>query len=91
MADGLEAAIEDYDQAIALLPDSPDRAMAFLNRGLARQALGGLEAAIEVVDPRERTLPDVGHLTLVDPETGAMVDELVKVFDADYRAEVRFQ
>ena len=27
--------------------------------------------AIEVVDPRERELPDVGHLTLVDPETGA--------------------
>ncbi len=27
--------------------------------------------AIEVVDPRELELPDVGYLTLVDPETGA--------------------
>ena len=27
--------------------------------------------AIEVVDPRERVLPDVGHLLVVDPETGA--------------------
>jgi uncharacterized protein (DUF58 family) len=30
--------------------------------------------AIEVVDPRERELPDVGHLTLIDPETGARRD-----------------
>jgi uncharacterized protein (DUF58 family) len=28
--------------------------------------------AIEVVDPRELALPDVGVLTLVDPETGAL-------------------
>ena len=27
--------------------------------------------AVEVVDPRELTLPSVGYLTLVDPETGA--------------------
>jgi uncharacterized protein (DUF58 family) len=26
--------------------------------------------AIEVRDPREQALPDVGHLALVDPETG---------------------
>jgi uncharacterized protein (DUF58 family) len=26
--------------------------------------------AVEVVDPRESELPDAGHLTLVDPETG---------------------
>lgn len=30
--------------------------------------------AVEVVDPRELTLPDVGVLTLVDPETGALLD-----------------
>lgn len=30
--------------------------------------------AVEVVDPRESELPDVGHLTLVDPETGARLD-----------------
>ncbi len=28
--------------------------------------------AIEVVDPRELSLPDVGYLTLVDPETGRL-------------------
>src|SRR6185437_8093270 len=30
--------------------------------------------AIEVLDPRETELPAVGHLMLVDPETGARVE-----------------
>jgi uncharacterized protein (DUF58 family) len=30
-------------------------------------------AAIEIRDPRERELPDVGHLWLVDPETGRRI------------------
>ena len=30
--------------------------------------------AIEVADPREAELPAVGHLTLVDPETGALLE-----------------
>jgi uncharacterized protein (DUF58 family) len=30
--------------------------------------------AVEVFDPREAQLPDVGHLTLVDPETGQRVE-----------------
>lgn len=30
--------------------------------------------AIEVIDPRELELPSVGHLMLVDPETGARVE-----------------
>ena len=30
--------------------------------------------AVEIVDPREAELPAVGHLTLVDPETGARVE-----------------
>ena len=39
------------------------------------RALGALSQrhevlAVEVVDPREGELPDAGHLTLVDPETG---------------------
>ena len=29
--------------------------------------------AVEIVDPREAELPSVGHLTLVDPETGAHI------------------
>jgi uncharacterized protein (DUF58 family) len=41
--------------------------------------LGALRArhsvvAIEIVDPREAELPAVGHLALVDPETGARVE-----------------
>jgi uncharacterized protein (DUF58 family) len=30
--------------------------------------------AVEVADPREAELPAVGHLTLVDPETGALLE-----------------
>jgi uncharacterized protein (DUF58 family) len=30
--------------------------------------------AVEIVDPREAELPAVGHLALVDPETGARID-----------------
>src|SRR5437764_7727883 len=30
--------------------------------------------AVEIVDPRESQLPVVGHLTVVDPETGALVE-----------------
>ncbi len=30
--------------------------------------------AIEIVDPRELELPNVGFLTLVDPETGRRLD-----------------
>ena len=30
--------------------------------------------AVEIGDPRERELPAVGHLTLIDPETGAQVE-----------------
>jgi uncharacterized protein (DUF58 family) len=29
---------------------------------------------IEIIDPREAELPSVGHLALVDPETGARVE-----------------
>ena len=43
------------------------------------RALSALSArhdvlCVEVVDPREAELPDVGHLTLVDPETGQRVE-----------------
>src|ERR1700744_2006051 len=47
-------------------------------RGWER-ALGSLRVrhsvlALEIIDPRETELPAVGHLTLVDPETGARVE-----------------
>ncbi|MBE2319853.1 DUF58 domain-containing protein [Solirubrobacter sp. CPCC 204708] len=42
----------------------------------ALRALGARHdvLAVEVFDPRETELPDVGHLTLVDPETGQRVE-----------------
>ncbi|MEV4343110.1 DUF58 domain-containing protein, partial [Actinoplanes sp. NPDC049596] len=42
--------------------------------------------AIEVVDPRELELPDVGVLTLADPETG----ELHEVQTADPKLRARY-
>lgn len=42
--------------------------------------------AVEVVDPRELALPDVGLLTLVDPETGRHLD----VQTSDRRLRERF-
>ena len=39
--------------------------------------------AIEVVDPRELALPDVGVLELMDPETGAVLE--VQTHDAAFR------
>lgn len=53
--------------------------------------LGALAAhhsvmAIEVRDPRETRLPDVGHLALVDPETG----QLVQIDTSRRRVRERF-
>jgi len=42
--------------------------------------------AVEVRDPRETRLPDVGHLALVDPETG----ELVQIDTSRKRVRDRF-
>ncbi len=43
--------------------------------------------AIEVVDPRELELPDVGVLPVVDPETGELHE--VQTADPKLRAPVR--
>ena len=56
-----------------------ERATASARAPLGARARGALAArhevlAVEVVDPREAELPDVGHLTLVDPETGQRVE-----------------
>jgi uncharacterized protein (DUF58 family) len=42
--------------------------------------------AVEVRDPREQDLPDVGRLAMVDPETGARIE----VDTADRRLRERF-
>jgi len=43
-------------------------------RALAALTLRHDVLAVEVVDPRERELPDAGHLVVVDPETGRRVE-----------------
>ncbi len=42
-------------------------------RGLLRVAARHATLAVEIRDPREQELPDVGELHLVDPETGRHV------------------
>ena len=61
----------------------------FLGDGEWERPLRGLAArhellAVEVVDPRELELPDVGLLTVVDPETGQYLE--VPTGDAEFRA-----
>jgi uncharacterized protein (DUF58 family) len=61
----------------------------FLAGGAWERPLRALSArhetlAVEVVDPRELELPDVGVLDLVDPETGARLE--VQTADASLRA-----
>ncbi len=46
--------------------DDPDDWERPIRRLAARQQV----LAIEVIDPRELELPDVGRITLLDPETG---------------------
>jgi uncharacterized protein (DUF58 family) len=55
-------------------------------RPLAALAARHTVMAVEVRDPREQALPDVGHLALVDPETG----QRVEVDTADRRLRERF-
>lgn len=43
-------------------------------RGIRRLARRHQVLAVEVVDPRELAVPDVGLVPLVDPETGAVVE-----------------
>ncbi|TDC05962.1 DUF58 domain-containing protein [Nonomuraea longispora] len=56
---GLVVVVSDY-------LDAPETWEPPLRRLAARHQV----LAVEVVDPRELTLPDVGILTLIDPETG---------------------
>jgi uncharacterized protein (DUF58 family) len=62
----------------------------FLGDSDWERPLRGLSArhdllAIEVVDPRELELPDVGLLTVVDPETGQTLE--VPTGNAEFRAK----
>ncbi len=69
---GLAVVISDY-----LAPDGWQQALRRLS--VRHEVL-----AIEVIDPRELELPDVGLLEMIDPETGAA--RLVPTGDAKLRA-----
>lgn len=63
---GLVVVVSDFLDG---LPDEADAAPAW-EAVLRRLAVRHQVLAVEVTDPRELELPDVGLVTLVDPETG---------------------
>ncbi|MGC5289762.1 DUF58 domain-containing protein [Micromonospora sp. DT231] len=63
---GLVVVVSDFLDG---LPDDPGQPAPW-ERTLRRLAVRHQVLAIEVTDPRELELPDVGLITLVDPETG---------------------
>ncbi|MHA4948188.1 DUF58 domain-containing protein [Micromonospora sp. SD19] len=63
---GLVVVVSDFLDG---LPDDPGEAAPW-ERTMRRLAVRHQVLAIEVIDPRELELPDVGLITLVDPETG---------------------
>ncbi|WP_184188750.1 DUF58 domain-containing protein [Micromonospora parathelypteridis] len=63
---GLVVVVSDFLDG---LPDDPGQSAPW-ERTLRRLAARHQVLAIEVTDPRELELPDVGLITLVDPETG---------------------
>ncbi|PWR10258.1 DUF58 domain-containing protein [Micromonospora acroterricola] len=63
---GLVVVVSDFLDG---LPDDPDQPPPW-ERTLRRLAARHQVLAVEVTDPRELELPDVGLITLVDPETG---------------------
>lgn len=67
------------------LPDSPDGIPEW-EKPLRRLATRHQVLAIEVSDPREEELPDIGIVTLIDPESGRRRD----VSTADRRVRARF-
>ncbi|MFD2768118.1 DUF58 domain-containing protein [Micromonospora eburnea] len=63
---GLVVVVSDFLDG---LPDDPDAAPPW-EAALRRLAVRHQVLAVEVTDPRELELPDIGLITLVDPETG---------------------
>lgn len=66
---GLRVVVTDFLDA----EGSTERPFAW-ERPLRRLAAGHETLVVEVLDPRELALPDVGSLTLRDPESGRSVD-----------------
>ncbi|MGB2567431.1 DUF58 domain-containing protein [Micromonospora citrea] len=63
---GLVVVVSDFLDGLPEHPDDPAPWEPALRRLAARHQV----LAVEVTDPRELELPDVGLITLVDPETG---------------------
>ncbi|MFI7216589.1 DUF58 domain-containing protein [Micromonospora maritima] len=64
---GLVVVVSDF---LDELPDDPDGPPPPWAAALRRLAVRHQVLAVEVTDPRELELPDVGLITLVDPESG---------------------
>ena len=65
---GLRVVVSDF-----IAPDGPDGRAAW-ERPVRRLTQRHQVLAVEVIDPRETELPDVGVVDLADPETGAVVE-----------------
>ncbi|GIJ28331.1 hypothetical protein Vqi01_34930 [Micromonospora qiuiae] len=79
---GLVVVVSDFLDG---LPDDPATPAAW-ERPLRRLTVRHQVLAVEVTDPRELELPDVGLITLVDPETG----EHREVWTGDRRLRERY-
>ncbi|MBX7268534.1 DUF58 domain-containing protein [Micromonospora sp. Llam7] len=79
---GLVVVVSDFLDG---LPDDP-RLPASWERPLRRLTVRHQVLAVEVTDPRELELPDVGLITLADPETG----ERREVWTGDRRLRERY-
>ncbi|MGC4747173.1 DUF58 domain-containing protein [Micromonospora sp. DT201] len=79
---GLVVVVSDFLDG---LPDDPGQPAPW-ERTMRRLAARHQVLAIEVTDPRELELPDVGLITLVDPETGRRRE----VCTSDRRLRERF-
>ncbi|PZG11294.1 DUF58 domain-containing protein [Micromonospora craterilacus] len=79
---GLVVVISDFLDG---LPDDPRQPAAW-ERPLRRLSVRHQVLAVEVTDPRELELPDVGLITLADPETG----ERREVWTGDQRLRERY-
>lgn len=73
LADALARTLELATQPGLLVVISDFRDQRGFERPLGVLRLRHATLAVEVGDPREVELPAVGHLALVDPETGALV------------------
>lgn len=73
-AAGLGGSAEPQDHGGGLDPGELGRDVLSWERGMRRLAVRHQVLAVEVRDPRESHLPDVGVVQLVDPESGRLLE-----------------